>query len=93
MPAGILPKYIRLCRPMIDRRGLHTGTGCGRGVLPSGQCAAAPWRQPRTGRILAGPDVIVSDGPYGLGSYPGDPTSSTVLPNWYEPHVQPREEA
>ena len=34
------------------------------------------------------PTVIVSDGPYGLGSYPGDPTSSAELPDWYEPHVR-----
>lgn len=34
------------------------------------------------------PTVIVSDGHYGLGSFPGDPTSSADLPVWYEPHVR-----
>ena len=34
------------------------------------------------------PTVIVSDGPYGLGSYPGDPSSPAGLPDWYRPHVE-----
>jgi len=34
------------------------------------------------------PTVIVVDGPYGLGSFPGDPRSPAALPAWYEPHVQ-----
>ena len=34
------------------------------------------------------PVVIVSDGPYGLGSYPGDPLTSEQLAESYEPHKQ-----
>lgn len=34
------------------------------------------------------PTVIVADGPYGLGSFPGDPPTPTVLANWYEPHAE-----
>lgn len=34
------------------------------------------------------PDVIISDGPYGIGSFPGDPNSPSELPKWYEPHVK-----
>lgn len=34
------------------------------------------------------PNVIVSDGPYGLGSYPGDPPTADRLVEIYEPHVK-----
>jgi len=34
------------------------------------------------------PTVIISDGPYGLGSYPGDPETPTELPTVYRPHVE-----
>lgn len=33
------------------------------------------------------PVVIVSDGPYRLGSYPGDPSSPEQLAEMYEPHI------
>ncbi len=33
------------------------------------------------------PIVIVSDGPYGLGSYPGDPPTAEHLVELYEPHI------
>ena len=33
------------------------------------------------------PTVIISDGPYGIGSFPGDPTSPESLPSWYLPHI------
>ena len=33
------------------------------------------------------PIVIISDGPYGLASYPGDPPTPTTLAQWYAPHV------
>ncbi|MBI2761788.1 MAG: site-specific DNA-methyltransferase [Chloroflexi bacterium] len=33
------------------------------------------------------PTVIMSDGPYGLGLFPGDPPTSEKLAEWYEPHV------
>ena len=31
--------------------------------------------------------VLVSDGPYGLGKFPGDPPTPEDLGAWYEPHV------
>jgi site-specific DNA-methyltransferase (adenine-specific) len=34
-----------------------------------------------------GPDCIVSDGPYGLGLYPGEPRSIGELEAFYRPHV------
>lgn len=34
------------------------------------------------------PIVIVSDGPYGLGSFPGDPRSAEGLDEWYRPHIK-----
>ncbi|MBQ7722080.1 MAG: site-specific DNA-methyltransferase [Kiritimatiellae bacterium] len=34
------------------------------------------------------PTVIVSDGPYGLHSYPGDPWTPDGLPEFYEPHLR-----
>src|ERR1700742_1247127 len=33
------------------------------------------------------PSVIVSDGPYGVSGYPGDPPTHAGLGAWYEPHV------
>lgn len=33
------------------------------------------------------PVVIISDGPYGVGGYPGDPHAHHSLADWYEPHV------
>ncbi len=34
------------------------------------------------------PTVIVADGPYGLGSFPGEMHSPDDLAEWYEPHVK-----
>ena len=39
------------------------------------------------------PTVVVMDGPYGLGSYPGDLPSTRGLAAWYEPHVARLNEA
>lgn len=33
------------------------------------------------------PTTIVSDGAYGTGSFPGEPSSTDDLREWYEPHV------
>ncbi|MBI5301812.1 MAG: site-specific DNA-methyltransferase [Chloroflexi bacterium] len=33
------------------------------------------------------PTVIVSDGPYGLGLFPGDPPTPGGLGDWYAPHI------
>lgn len=34
------------------------------------------------------PTVIISDGPYGIGSFDGDPHTTDDLPKWYESHVK-----
>ena len=34
------------------------------------------------------PTVIISDGPYGINSYPGDLGSPEELPDWYLPHIE-----
>ena len=34
------------------------------------------------------PTVIVVDGPYGVGSFPGDPVAYDALPEWYRPHIE-----
>ncbi len=33
------------------------------------------------------PDVIIADGPYGLGKFPGDPDTTKSLAQWYAPHA------
>ena len=33
------------------------------------------------------PVVIISDGPYGVGGFPGDPPTAKALDRWYEPHI------
>lgn len=33
------------------------------------------------------PTVIISDGPYGIGGFPGDPITHDVLEKWYRPHI------
>lgn len=33
------------------------------------------------------PTVIISDGPYGLGKFPGEPVTPTGLAEWYAPHA------
>ncbi|RME55928.1 site-specific DNA-methyltransferase [Candidatus Parcubacteria bacterium] len=33
------------------------------------------------------PTAIISDGPYGLGKFPGDPNGTETLAEWYAPHV------
>jgi DNA modification methylase len=34
------------------------------------------------------PTVIISDGPYGIGGFPGDPTTADNLGEIYEPHIK-----
>jgi hypothetical protein len=34
------------------------------------------------------PITIISDGPYGLNSFPGDPPTPDKLDSWYEPHIK-----
>lgn len=38
-------------------------------------------------RLLPGYTLIVSDGAYGIGGFPGDPTSPRKLADWYAPHL------
>ncbi|RMG29577.1 MAG: site-specific DNA-methyltransferase [Bacteroidetes bacterium] len=34
------------------------------------------------------PTTIISDGPYGIGGFPGDPETPAGLGEWYEPHIK-----
>jgi site-specific DNA-methyltransferase (adenine-specific) len=34
------------------------------------------------------PTVIISDGPYGLGKFPGEPVTPNGLGDWYAPHAE-----
>lgn len=34
------------------------------------------------------PTIIISDGAYGLGSFPGDPPTVSGLIDWYAPHIR-----
>lgn len=34
------------------------------------------------------PSLIISDGAYGVGGFPGDPRTPTELANWYAPHIE-----
>lgn len=34
------------------------------------------------------PTLIISDGPYGIGGFPGDPRKPEYLSEWYEPHIK-----
>ena len=34
------------------------------------------------------PSMIVSDGAYGVGGFPGDPRTADGLADWYEPHIE-----
>ncbi|MEQ9486142.1 hypothetical protein [Coleofasciculus sp. F4-SAH-05] len=34
------------------------------------------------------PTVIISDGAYGLGLFPGDPPTPADLADWYAPHIK-----
>ena len=34
------------------------------------------------------PTVIISDGAYGVGGFPGDPKKAVSLPEWYRPHIE-----
>lgn len=34
------------------------------------------------------PSTIISDGPYGVGGYPGDPKTADGLREWYKPHIE-----
>lgn len=34
------------------------------------------------------PDLIMSDGAYGVGGFPGDPHDAAEVPEWYRPHIE-----
>ncbi len=38
--------------------------------------------------VWPSPITIVSDGPYGLASFPGDPPTPDSLASWYRPHIE-----
>ncbi|MHB8377872.1 MAG: DNA methyltransferase [Dehalococcoidia bacterium] len=38
--------------------------------------------------VWKSPTVIISDGPYGVSGFPGDPPTAEHLPEIYEPHIE-----
>ena len=52
----------------------------GRATLHPGDCQAVYRDWPR-------PDLIVSDGAYGIGGFPGDPKTPDKLEDWYSEHI------
>lgn len=60
---------------------LRVNTGSGSAVIELADAIQCYSRWSR-------PIVIIVDGPYGLGKFPGDPHSADELPSWYEPHVR-----
>ena len=56
--------------------------------LGRGRCA--PHSGPAEGvyREWPSPDLIVSDGAYGVGGFPGDPSTPDGLDDWYADHVE-----
>ena len=56
------------------------GRSCGSAVLHLGPAEQAYVNWPA-------PNLIVSDGAYGVGGFPGDPRTPDSLCDWYEPHV------
>jgi DNA methylase len=63
--------------------GARTADASYRRINPRLVCADAIDCYPTWPR----PTVIVSDGAYGLGSFPGDPRTVDGLAAWYEPHI------
>lgn len=61
-------------------QSFHNTVFFGQSQIDLGDSALASARWPT-------PDLIISDGPYGLGQYPGEPATPKHLAPWYEPHV------
>ncbi len=62
-------------------------------MAASGDCTAGEWTLFRGDALAAyggwpAPTVIVSDGAYGVGGFPGDPRTPDGLGEWYEPHIE-----
>lgn len=66
--------------PAVSLKTIRPGLRFGGSSLCFGDAALhyAAWRAPT---------VIISDGPYGLGKYPGEPLTPSALPSWYAPHA------
>ena len=78
-------------RTGIDSRCIETG-----GTKPISRCRTAPAM--RAAELHYGPaedvydqwetpDLIISDGAYGIGGFPGDPRTTDGLLDWYKPHA------
>ena len=60
---------------------------------PSAETTQSAWSVSRGDALDAyadwpTPSLIVSDGAYGVGGFPGDPRTADGLANWYEPHIE-----
>ena len=79
---GFLPGLAPAPKSMQGRKGIAKGAeapGSARVVFGDSLLHCANW---------PAPTVIVSDGPYGLHSYPGDPWTPDGLAACYEPHLR-----
>jgi hypothetical protein len=70
--SNLAPKPPSICRET------HRSGGAASLALADARRACADW---------PAPTVIVADGPYGLGKFPGEPMTPDGLGDWYEPHV------
>lgn len=61
-------------------RRVRAGSRRGQAELHAGEAEEVYSRWTR-------PDLIVSDGAYGVGGFPGDPRTPDGLDEWYAPHV------
>ena len=56
-------------------------------VRLEGVCALHAGRVEEVYDEWEAPDLIVSDGAYGIGGFPGDPRTTERLGEWYAAHV------
>jgi site-specific DNA-methyltransferase (adenine-specific) len=81
---------------MLDEGALERPSAAGLGYAPEKRATKAPDAARAT--IFGGdaleaygawpePTCIISDGPYGLGKFPGEAISPDGLGEWYEPHA------
>lgn len=68
--------HLQLVMPEQEPRDLRLGVAC----IHHGDALGAydQWRSPA---------CIISDGPYGLGKFPGEASSPDSLAEWYAPHA------
>lgn len=68
----------------VPDRDVHQSAGTAQLIHGDARSVYATWPAPM---------VIISDGAYGVGGFPGDPRSPNQLPAWYADHLQAWTEA